>query len=49
MNVVTFSRSEDHSGSSLGSNTAHWVPRRRDSSMYRASRRTGMYFHWFGD
>ena len=48
MNVVTFSRSEDHSGSSLGSNTAHCVPRRSDSSMYSASRRTGRYFHWFG-
>ena len=46
MNAPTFSRMLAHSGSSLGSNTTHWVPRRRLSSMYSASRRTGMYFHW---
>ena len=46
MNAPTFSRMLAHSGSSLGSNTTHCVPRRRLSSMYSAVRRTGMYFHW---
>src|SRR5579863_1545612 len=46
MNAPTFSRMLAHSGSALGSNTTHCVPRRRLSSMYSAVRRTGMYFHW---
>ena len=45
MNVPQFSRSCAHSGSSFGSNTAHCVPRNRLSSMNRAVRRTGRYFH----
>src|SRR3569623_238985 len=34
-----------HSGSSLGSNTTHCVPRSRLSSRKSARRRTGRYFH----
>ena len=41
MNAPTFSRICAHSGSSLGSNTTHCVPRYRLSSMNSASRRTG--------
>src|SRR6516225_2288742 len=45
MKAPTLRRIAAHSGSSLGSNTIHWVPRRSDSSMNSAVRRTGMYFH----
>src|SRR5262245_66675386 len=33
------------SGSSFGSKTTHFVPRKSDSSRKRARRRMGMYFH----
>ena len=46
MNAPTLSRMAAHSGSSFGSNTTHWVPRYRLSSMNSAVRRTGTYFHW---
>ena len=45
MNAPTLSRICAHSGSSLGSNTTHCVPRYRLSSMNSAVRRTGTYFH----
>ena len=45
MKAPTFSRICAHSGSSLGSNTTHFGPRNRLSSMNSAMRRTGMYFH----
>ena len=45
MNAPTLRRICAQSGSSFGSNTTHWVPRKRLSSRNRAVRRTGMYFH----
>ena len=45
MNAPTLSRICAHSGSSLGSNTTHFRPRYRLSSMKSASRRIGMYLY----
>ena len=45
MKAPMFKRICAHSGSSLGSNTTHLVPRNRLSSMNRARRRMGTYLY----